>query len=145
MSAYLAERYCIISLLVIAVFITCNNKNKKVAINQSIPMADTLKIEGCQDNFKTEVGSIVEIKLEAVPGSGYQWLLKDSSQLLQLLDRDSLKFIRPDTKQPTPGLPGHQILHFKAINKGEETLTLINKRVWETEILDTCVIRIEVN
>jgi predicted secreted protein len=108
-------------------------------------MNDTLKIEGCQSNIKLEIGSIVEFKLKATPGSGYQWLLKDSSQILQLLDADSLKFTKPETKVPTPGLSGHQILHFKAIKKGEETLILIYKQIWEKEIADSCTIKFEVN
>jgi predicted secreted protein len=108
-------------------------------------MNDTLKIEGCQDKIKIKVGSVVEIKLEAIPGTGSQWLLKDSSQLLQLLDGDNLKFSTPDTKQPTPGQKGRQALHFKAIKKGEETIHLEYKRTWETEISDSCKIKIEVN
>lgn len=141
MSAYILARFCTISFFFIT--ITCN-VNSGRSTSQKKTMNDTLKIEGCQANIKMEVGSIVELKLEAIPGSGYQWLLTDSSQLLQQLEADSLKFIKPETKEPMPGQPGHQILHFKAMKKGEEMIHLIYKRTWEKEITDSCSIKFEV-
>jgi predicted secreted protein len=107
-------------------------------------MNDTLKTEGCLANIKTDVGSIVELQLNATPGSGYQWILKDSPQLLQQLGADSLKFSNPITEEPRPGQPGKQILHFKALKKGEEMIHLIYKRVWEKEVVDSCSIKFEV-
>jgi len=142
MSTCILKRFGIISFLFITVASNVNSRNIN---SQTVPMNDTLKIEGCQDKIKMMVGSIVEIKLEAVPGSGYQWLLKDASQLLQLLDGDILKFSAPETKQPTVGVPGHQILHFKAIKKGEEMIRLEYKRTWEKEIADSCEMKIVVD
>ena len=150
MIKYIFVRFSFISFLFITITgnVNCgqsNNQKTPESNNLKVPMNDTLKTEGCQDKIKTKLGSIVEIKLEAIPGTGNQWLLKDSSQLLQLLDADSLKFSTPDTKQPTPGLSGHQVLHFKAIKKGEETIRLEYKRTWEKEISNSCEIKIEVN
>ena len=138
---YFVERCSIICFLFIS--ITCSN-NSGQSKSQRVPMNDTLKIAGCQDKIKTELGSIIEIRLEAIPGAGYQWLLKDSSKLLQLLDADSLKFSRPETKEPTPGAPGHQILHFSAVKKGEEMIQLDYKRTWEKEVMKNCIINIEI-
>ena len=98
-----------------------------------------------QEKIKVKEGSIIEIKLEAVPGSGYQWLPKDSSQLLLLLDKENLKFTKPESPEPAVGQPGHQILHFKAMKKGEETLKLEYKRVFETEIGNSCEMKVEIN
>jgi len=142
MSSYILERLGIISFLFIT--ITCN-VNSGHSNSKKIPMSDTLKIEGCQEKIKVEVGSIVEIKLEAIPATGYQWLLKDSSQLLQLLDAESLNFTKPETEQPIVGLPVLQILHFKAMKKGEEVIRLEYKRTWEKEIGNSCEMKIEVN
>ncbi|MBK8953072.1 MAG: protease inhibitor I42 family protein [Chitinophagaceae bacterium] len=108
-------------------------------------MNDTLKIEGCQDKINTKTGSILEIRLEAVPGSGYQWLLKDSSQLLQQLNPDSLKFTNPVTEAPAPGLPVQQVLHFKVMKKGIEMMRLEYKRIWEKETLKSCEIKIGID
>jgi predicted secreted protein len=123
--------------------ITCNVNNGHTN-SQKGSMNDTLKVEGCQANIKMDVGSIIELKLNATPGSGYQWLLKDSSQLLQQLDGDELKFSKPETEQIKPGQPGKQILHFKAMKKGEEMIHFFYKRIWEKEIMDSCSIKFEV-
>ena len=141
MIVYILKRFSIIGFLFI--MITCNVNSGRSKV-EKVPMNDTLKIDGCRDKIKTDVGSIIEIRLEAVPGSGYQWLLKDSSKLLQLLDADSLKFSTPESKEPTPGAPGHQILHFKAMKKGEETIQLEYKRTWEKEVSNNCTVRIEI-
>jgi predicted secreted protein len=126
--------------------IACNVNSGGSKTSQNASMSDTTKIDGCQANpVRTKVGKILELKLEAVPGSGYQWLQKDSSQLLKLLDRDSLKFTSPDTSEPTPGLPGHQILHFKVIKEGTETLILEYRRTWESELMNKCEMKIEVS
>jgi len=142
MSVYILERFCITSFLFISIACNINNGNSK---SPKAPVNDTIKIDGCQDKIKTMLGSIVEIKLEAVPGSGYQWLLKDSSQLLQLHEADSLKFTYPETKKSAPGLPGHQVLHFKAMKKGLEMIRLEYKRIWEKETLNSCEIKIEID
>lgn len=123
------------------IIMACNVNSGKSGI-QNTPVIDTVKVEGCKDSVNMKLGSIIELKLNAVPGSGYQWLLKDSLQLLQLLDADSLKFSGPDTVNPAPGRPGYQFLHFKTLKKGTETLNLEYKRTWEKEIEDRCNIRI---
>src|SRR5262249_17480036 len=131
MIRYVIDRFGMIAFLVIV--IACNANNGRTTDNnntdQKPPRNDTLKIQGCQDNIKAELGSVIEIRLEATPATGYQWLLKEPSQIVRLLDPDSLKFSTPETKEPVPGQPGHQILHFKAIKKGEETIQLDYKRV----------------
>jgi len=143
MIAYLLQKLCVVSFLfaVVVYNINCGQQSN----SQKVPMSDTIKFTGCQEKIKMKVGSILEIKLEAVPGSGYQWLVKDSSQLLLLLDGDNLKFSTQETKQPTVGQPGHQILHFKALKKGEETVKLEYKRVWESEISNSCQMKIEID
>ena len=121
----------------------CNVNSGKSGIQQT-SVADTVQIDGCKDSVRVKSGGILELKLNAIPGSGYQWLLKDSAKLLQLLDADSLKFSRPDVENPAPGRPGFQFLHFKAIKKGNEVLNLEYKRTWEKDIEDQCRINVEV-
>ena len=157
MSAYILEKFCIISFLFSSITFGVNcaePKSKEAAMDNTTksdpekkdpPGNDTVKIQGCQDMINVKAGSIVELKLEAVPGSGYQWLLKDPSQLLELLDADNLKFTTAETEKPTPGKPGHQVLHFKAIKKGNETIKLEYKRTWEKEVSNNCVMKVEVN
>jgi len=141
MRTYIFARLCIISFFFIT--IACNVNNGRTN-SQKGSMNDTLKVEGCQANIKMELGSIVELKLKATPGSGYQWLPADSSQLLQQLGADSLKFTKPAMEEPKPGEPGYQILHFKALKKGDEMIRFIYKRTWEKDIVDSCAIKVEV-
>lgn len=141
---------CLLSKLSFVIFmwtaIACNVNSGGVKNGKNVSTEDTVKVDGCQANLvRLKAGTVLECKLEAVPGSGYQWLQKDSSQLLKLLDPDSLKFIRPETQVPTPGAPGHQILHFKVMKEGSETLKLEYKRTWETELMNKCEMKIEVS
>lgn len=140
---------CSLSKLSFVVFlwaaIACNINSGSIKNSKNDSTGDTVKVDGCQENLiRMKVGTILECKLEAVPGSGYQWLQKDSPQLLKLLDPDSLKFTRPETNEPTPGAPGHQILHFKVMKEGTEILKLEYKRTWETELMNKCEMKIEV-
>jgi predicted secreted protein len=150
MSSDIFERFSIISCFVIA--LTCNSKksdsDKKQNTNMDKPAvstADTIKIDGCLSHVKARLGSVIEIRLEAVPGTGYQWLVKDSSSLLQLQEADNLKFAEPESDKPVPGKPVQQILHFKAMKKGEELIRLEYKRIWEKEILKSCEIKMEID
>lgn len=142
MSVNNLKRFCITIFLFFTIACNSNNGNSN---SLKTPMNDTLKIEGCQDNIKTKPGSILEIRLEAVPGSGYQWLLKDSSQLLQQLHPDSLEFTNPVTNEPAPGVPVQQVLHFKVMKKGTEVMRLEYKRIWEKETLKSCEIKIGID
>ena len=136
------ERLSFISLLIIAV--ACNANNAKTG-NLKSTIMDTVFVVGCQGKITVRLGSVIEMKLDAIPGSGYQWLLKDSSNLLLLLDTEILKFSKPEIEQRMVGQPGYQILHFKAINKGEEMILLQYRRTWEKEISDSCSMKITVN
>jgi predicted secreted protein len=128
----------------LVMIIACNAKSGGANTSQK-GSPDTIRVKGCQGGLvKAKVGHVLELQLEAVPGSGYQWLLKDSSKLLMLLDKDNLKFTSPQTNEPTPGAPGHQILHFEVMKEGTESLRLEYKRTWESEVTNSCDMKIEV-
>jgi predicted secreted protein len=136
-------RLCFVVLLF--VIAACNANGGSARKGQKMSGNDTIKVNGCQESsIRAKVGSILELKLEAVPGSGFQWLQKEPSQMLQLLDPDSLKFTRPESSEPTPGSSGHQVLHFKVIKEGTGTLRLEYKRTWESELMNQCELKIEV-
>jgi predicted secreted protein len=141
MIIYIFKRVSFIGLLIIT--IACN-VNSGHANNQKLSRNDTLVIVGCQEKIRIELGSILEIKLEANSGTGYQWLLKDSSVMLKNLGGDILIFTTPDLDQDNPEQPGFQVLHFKAIKEGEENIQLEFRRTFEKGILKSCKIKIEV-
>jgi predicted secreted protein len=113
------------------------------SVNQESPVKDTLVLSGCQEKISITVGSIVKIKLEAISGTGYQWLLNKPSLLLQQLGSDVMEYSMPG--QNIPGQKGYQVLQFKAVKKGEEMIRLDYRRTFEKGIEKSCVIKIIVN
>jgi predicted secreted protein len=134
MNTFISESFSIISFCFITIACNTNNGYPK---SEPLTMNDTLVFVCCQDKIKAKVGSIVEIQLEAVPVTGFEWLLKDSSLLLEQIKTDVLKY----TKQ---GQHSFQILHFKAMKKGTETIQLEYRRVFEKGVEKSCDIKIEI-
>lgn len=116
----------------------CNaNKGKSTAVNSE--MRDTLRYTGCQEEIRLKAGSVFEISLEAIKGTGYQWLLKDPCPLLQPVETDVLKYISDE--ESIPGQKSWQVLQFKAMKKGESVIQLEYKRVFEKGIEKSCTIK----
>ena len=135
------QRLCIICILFIAV--ACNIKRGN-SVSKDSPMKDALVLTGCQEKIEMEVGSTVEIKLEAITGTGYQWLLKTPSPLLEQLEPDILRYSTPENKEVMPGRESFQVLRFKALEKGKGQIELQYKRTFEEGIEKSCVIDIEI-
>jgi predicted secreted protein len=136
------QRFGFAFLLLLA--IACNTKTGN-SVNQQSPMKDTLVFIGCQEKISVAVGSIVEIKLEAIKGTGYQWILKEPSPLFQQIETDVLKYSTPEGKEEIVGQKSLQVLQFKALEKGKVIIELEYKRTFEKGIEKTCLIEIEIN
>ena len=115
----------------------CNLNNGYPKQQPLLHMNDTLIIIGCQDEINAKVGSTIEIQLEAVPVTGYEWNLKDSTLLVKQNKTDVLKYAKH-------GEHSFQILHFKAMKKGTQMLHLEYKRVFEKGVEKSCNIKIEI-
>ena len=135
------RRFGLIFFLIIAV--SCN-VNRSSSSNQNTQMKDTLVYTGCQEKINLKTGTTVEIKLEAIQGTGYQWMVKEPSQLLQQLGSDILEYSTPVNQESMPGQAGFQILRFKALNKGNGEVMLEYKRTFEDKVEKSCRIKIEV-
>lgn len=107
-------------------------------------MADTLFFVGCPGKITMDMGSIVEIKLEAIQGTGYQWLIMEESPIVKILDQDILKYAETDDQEKMPGMKSQQILQFKAIKKGNSQIQLVYKRTFEKEVEKSCTIEFEI-
>lgn len=131
-------KYCHVIGLCLLVY-TCYTR-KKYAINNSVVEnnGDTLVFTGCPEKIKAPLGSIIEIQLEAIPVLGYEWLVKDSSELLEEHKTDEIKYLSNDNEN------SFQLLHYKALKKGTEEINLEYKRTFEKEIKIKCNIFIEV-
>ena len=135
------RRFGLIFFLIIAV--SCN-VNRSSSSNQNTQMKDTLVYTGCQEIISLKTGTTVEIKLEAIQGTGYQWMVKEPSPLLQQLGSDVLEYSSPENRESMPGQAGFQILRFKALNKGNGEVLLEYKRTFEQQVEKSCRIKIEV-
>lgn len=116
------------------------NVNKGNSVIKESRMNDTIVFTGCQEEISLKAGSLVEIKLEAIKGTGYQWLLKDPCPLLQQIETDAIKYISSEVNMP--GQKSWQVLQFKAMKKGECVIQLEYKRVFEKGIEKSCTIKI---
>ena len=117
--------------------IACNN-SVGLSGNQEISIKDTIRLTGCQENIKVKAGSVIELRLEAVQATGYQWLLKDSTMFIRMNSTDELKYSESDGQD-------FQVLHFETIKKGIENVTLEYRRTFEKGIEKSCTINIEIN
>jgi predicted secreted protein len=137
MITHLIQKYGIIWLSFL--MIACN-ANKGKSVNQESTMRDTLVFTGCQEQLTLKPGAVFEIKLEAVKGTGYQWLLKEPSQFIQQIETDEIIY-SPD-EENKPGQQSYQVLQFKALAKGKEMIHLEYKRTFEKNIEKSCIVKI---
>jgi predicted secreted protein len=128
-------------LICLLFFTIACNVNRSSPAKSEPPMKDTLVFTGCQEKITLKSGVIMDIKLEAIQGTGYQWIVKESSPLLVQLQPDELKYSSPDKKEEMVGMAGYQILQFKAVSKGEGEIKLEYKRTFETQVEKSCVMR----
>ena len=122
--------------------IACN-VNRGKSVSQGSRMDDTIVYTGCQEKISLKAGSTFEIRMEAISGTGYQWMIKAAVPFLKSLNSDELEFIPPETRENMPGQNGFQVLRFKTLNKGSGEILLEYKRVWEEKAEKSCRIMIE--
>ncbi len=84
-----------------------------------------------QDNgteFRVQVGDEVTVRLEAVPGAGYSWMIseKDESALSQVGES---AFERAE--KPILGGAEQQVFSFRAVSSGVRRLEFVYRRPWE--------------
>jgi inhibitor of cysteine peptidase len=85
-------------------------------------------------------GAVLTIRLEAVPGAGYDWkLVRSDPSRLRLL-REELE-IAP---RSMPGSPAHKTFEFLAEGVGPSTVELQYTRPWETQVPPRKTYRLDV-
>jgi predicted secreted protein len=120
--------------------ISCNVNRSSPAKSEPL-MKDTIVFTGCQEKITLKSDMVAELKLEAIQGTGYQWLVKESSPLLVQLGSDELKYAPSENKEGTVGMAGYQILQFKAVSKGEGQIQLEYKRTFDPQVEKSCVMK----
>jgi predicted secreted protein len=137
----------LIKLLIINFFLitlACNVKKGNSSVQPAV-MKDMIVFRGCQENIRVAAGAVVVLELEAIQGTGYQWLVKDSLPILKQLNSGNLEYMVPDSKEVMAGKAGFQVLRFKALETGEGILRLEYRRTFEAGIEKSCVIKFRID
>jgi predicted secreted protein len=78
-------------------------------------------------------GQILAVTLESNPTTGYSWYRVEKQDSILEKFGDSLYF-PSEQDDGTVGAGGWEILYFKSVNFGQETLELVYRRSWETDV-----------
>ena len=74
------------------------------------------------------------VTLESNPSTGYTWAVVENPDSI-LAQQGESEFLLPEqTDPPMVGAGGWEVFRFKAISAGQETLELIYRRSWETDV-----------
>lgn len=98
--------------------------------------ADTLTVTESNNGETIQItrGTILFIKLEAIPGTGYGWH-SDSVKPKYLIPVEEPVFLpkEVDSTGMAIGAPAYQVFCYRAQKEGTEFLELHYKRVWEKD------------
>jgi predicted secreted protein len=91
-------------------------------------------------------GQILAVTLESNPTTGYSWYRVEKQDSIFEKFGDTLYF-PSEQDDETVGAGGWEILYFRSINIGQETLELVYCRSWETDVepIKTFAIDVVVN
>ncbi len=78
------------------------------------------------------INQVLELRLPAVPSTGYVWQLKNSNSKTILKQVGDWEF-ESDTPDQPVGTAGTQVFHFTGITTGSTDMELICKRSWEED------------
>jgi inhibitor of cysteine peptidase len=83
-------------------------------------------------SVELETGSVLEVRLESNPSTGYSWQVVDLNGEV-LVQKGDAEY-KSASVQPKLGSGGVEIFHFKASQPGEVVLKLVYHRPWETDV-----------
>jgi len=112
--------------------VACLPTPKEVSLEASCD--DFLKQQHVSKEVKVAVDGSLTVTLCSNPTTGFQW-----SETAQISDQTVLqqlghKYVAPEAKgdrPPAPGTPGKEVWTFKALKKGESTISMEYSRPWE--------------
>ncbi len=91
-------------------------------------------------SIKISKGAVLTIRLETVPGTGYDWKLVRSDTVKLRLLREDLEI----AGRSKPGSAAHKIFRFMSEQSGASTVELHYVRPWEQDVSPKKTYRIEV-
>ena len=104
-----------------------------------------IKLEKGRREAKTvRPGDVVEIRLPAIPGTGYAWQIEAiDAKVLSLVDK---RFENRSSDGPRVGATVDQVITMKAVGEGQTEIRLSYRRPWEKSAPtdDTAVLQVTV-
>ncbi len=94
-----------------------------------------------EETIKISNGKEFTIALDSNPTTGYNWEVSYDDTLLYLVNDE---YKQDEKASGLVGAGGTQYYGFKALKAGNTKITLVYKRSWETEVLETKVFQIEI-
>lgn len=131
---YKTNRIKIALFLFLLIFIYLNETLGSSFVMNNPP--DTLVITERCDGEKVQVplGTILIIKLEAIPGTGYGWYADSAkSDYLNMIHEPVFLPTEVDSTETTIGTPAYHVFQYLARKKGTEKLKLCYMRAWEKD------------
>jgi predicted secreted protein/N-acetylneuraminic acid mutarotase len=84
--------------------------------------------------FVLKLGQVLVVTLESNPSTGYSWeVVENQDSILEQIGEAEYKPVE-QTDPPMVGAGGWEIFRFKATSAGQETLNLVYRRSWETDV-----------
>jgi len=77
------------------------------------------------------IGDSWTVTLESNPTTGFQWALIENSDQTLLQEAGHKYVPYENTDPPLPGVGGKELWTFKALQKGETTITMEYSQLWE--------------
>jgi inhibitor of cysteine peptidase len=123
-----------IGLTIIALFFFLVNFKAGFSMVQSSSDNLTITERDNKSNFQIALGSILTVKLEAIPGTGYAWhVVGNDPRLLKPIGESVFEPKSVDPGKKIVGSPEDQVFRFRAQDKGSNILYLEYRRKWEKE------------
>lgn len=108
--------------------------NSSYSYNEMKDTPDTLTVteHNNGDTVQVAPGTILILKLEAIPGTGYGWYA-DTAKSKYLITIGEPMFLPKeiDSTGTAMGAPAYQVIRYRAQKEGTEILELRYMRVWE--------------
>jgi len=122
---------------------TPTDPGSELTSDEQFSPADTMQeMETEQDNTSdltvAEVGGTFTISLESNPTTGYSWQAEFDTESLELVSEDFT------TDSTLIGAGGVQKFEFMALKQGQVLVTMVYKRPWEDESIDTKIIPVNI-
>jgi len=86
---------------------------------------------------------IILIALESNPTTGYSWEANYDETMLELVEETYE--LGEYAQQGAAGAGGTELFRFRALKKGEVEITMVYKRPWEEESIDTKVFTVSID